>query len=602
VSCTSHGNCVAVGSYGPDADRAMIATESDGVWQQAVPAPNPTSTLSGISCSDPEDCTAVGSEVVSQTGGIWQPAVEISFPSGAVDPAFEAVSCPSEGNCTAVGHYYTASSSEALMAVSEAGGVWQAAVTLDPPSDAGGGYPTGVSCSSAGECTAVGGYGVSGSAVTAAMAITETNGTWSQGVPVSLPSDAGSPRTSIPASAVLDGVSCTTATGCTAVGEYSDTMGNNDAMVVTEVDGVWGQAFSESAPPDLGTIAPFHDFAQLSDVSCADTNDCVAVGQYSIGLGTASYNVAMVATETNGAWQQAVRVQAPEPGPSGLSGVSCASSAGCSAVGGYDGEVSQTDQAMAAEISAVGYWEVASDGGIFSFGTLGSARFYGSMGGRPLNAPIVGMAPTPDRNGYWEVASDGGIFAFGDARFYGSMGGKRLNAPVVAIAPTPDGEGYWEVASDGGIFAFGDAGFYGSMGGHRLNRPVVGLAATLDGKGYWEVASDGGIFNFGTAPFAGSVGGTLLNAPVVGMAASSGGYWEVASDGGIFNFGTAPFLGSMGGTRLAKPVVGMAATSDGSGYWEVASDGGVFNFGSAAYLGSMGGTNLNRPVVGLAAG
>ncbi|MDA8282519.1 MAG: hypothetical protein M0Z42_04290, partial [Actinomycetota bacterium] len=32
---------------------------------------------------------------------------------------------------------------------------------------------------------------------------------------------------------------------------------------------------------------------------------------------------------------------------------------------------------------------------------------------------------------YWEVASDGGIFAFGDAQFYGSMGGHPLNKPVV---------------------------------------------------------------------------------------------------------------------------------------------------------------------------
>jgi hypothetical protein len=43
------------------------------------------------------------------------------------------------------------------------------------------------------------------------------------------------------------------------------------------------------------------------------------------------------------------------------------------------------------------------------------------MGGKPLNAPIVGMAATPTGNGYWEVASDGGIFSFGNARFSGSM-------------------------------------------------------------------------------------------------------------------------------------------------------------------------------------
>ncbi len=82
--------------------------------------------------------------------------------------------------------------------------------------------------------------------------------------------------------------------------------------------------------------------------------------------------------------------------------------------------------------------------------------------------------------GYDEVASDGGLFAFGDARFYGSMGGRPIDAPVVGMASTPDGGGYWEVASDGGLFAFGDASFYGSAGGGPLNAPVVGMAA--DGR------------------------------------------------------------------------------------------------------------------------
>ena len=82
--------------------------------------------------------------------------------------------------------------------------------------------------------------------------------------------------------------------------------------------------------------------------------------------------------------------------------------------------------------------------------------------------------PPPDGKGYWEVASDGGIFSFGDAAFDGSVGGQHLNAPVVGMAATPDGKGYWEVASDGGIFSFGDAAFAGSVGGQRLNAPGGG--------------------------------------------------------------------------------------------------------------------------------
>ena len=95
---------------------------------------------------------------------------------------------------------------------------------------------------------------------------------------------------------------------------------------------------------------------------------------------------------------------------------------------------------------------------------------------RPSTSRSWASPSTPDGRGYWEVASDGGIFAFGDATFYGSMGGTPLNEPIVGMAATPDGRGYWEVASDGGIFAFGDAAFYGSMGGTPLNKPIVGIA------------------------------------------------------------------------------------------------------------------------------
>ena len=77
------------------------------------------------------------------------------------------------------------------------------------------------------------------------------------------------------------------------------------------------------------------------------------------------------------------------------------------------------------------------------------------------------MAPTPDQQGYWLVASDGGVFSFGDAHFYGSTGDIVLNKPIVAMTPTPDGKGYWLVASDGGVFSFGDAVFHGSTGRHR---------------------------------------------------------------------------------------------------------------------------------------
>jgi len=86
-----------------------------------------------------------------------------------------------------------------------------------------------------------------------------------------------------------------------------------------------------------------------------------------------------------------------------------------------------------APIARSGYRFVASDGGIFNYGA--GAPFLGSMGGQPLNKPIVGMATMPAGDGYYLVASDGGIFAFGTgAQFQGSAGSLNLNQPVVGMS------------------------------------------------------------------------------------------------------------------------------------------------------------------------
>ncbi|HKN40945.1 MAG TPA: hypothetical protein VJ456_17750, partial [Acidimicrobiia bacterium] len=62
----------------------------------------------------------------------------------------------------------------------------------------------------------------------------------------------------------------------------------------------------------------------------------------------------------------------------------------------------------------------------------GDAAFYGSTGSMKLNRPVVDMVVAPSSQGYWLVASDGGVFSFGDAPFYGSMGATPLNQPIVA--------------------------------------------------------------------------------------------------------------------------------------------------------------------------
>ena len=219
-------------------------------------------------------------------------------------------------------------------------------------------------------------------------------------------------------------------------------------------------------------------------------------------------------------------------------------------------------------------------------------------------SPSSAWRPTPDGNGYWLVASDGGVFSYGDAGFYGSTGAIHLNQPIVGMAATPDGNGYWLVASDGGVFSLRRRSLLRfdrrhppqpadrRHGGHartaratgwspptaassatampastgrpaaiHLNQPIVGMAPTPDGKGYWLVASDGGVFSYGDAAFYGSTGGMYLNQPIVGMAstptATATGWWP--SDGGVFNYGDANFFGSAGDLHLNEPVVGTAS-------------------------------------------
>ena len=108
-------------------------------------------------------------------------------------------------------------------------------------------------------------------------------------------------------------------------------------------------------------------------------------------------------------------------------------------------------------------------------------NFHGSTGSMVLNKPIVGMAATPDGGGYWLVASDGGVFSFGDAGFYGSVPGQGIVAqvPVEGIVATPDGGGYWIVGKDGALYAYGDASFLGSLTGDSLAAPIIAAAPSI---------------------------------------------------------------------------------------------------------------------------
>lgn len=133
-------------------------------------------------------------------------------PSGAMFPSFNDVSCASATSCTAVGVYTTGSGISRTLAEHWNGSKWAIQATPSGPTDA---ELTGVSCISATSCTAAGFYSTSsGTLLTLAE---HWNGTtWS--IQAAL-NPSGSPD------AQLEGISCTSATSCTAAGLYTISSG-----------------------------------------------------------------------------------------------------------------------------------------------------------------------------------------------------------------------------------------------------------------------------------------------------------------------------------------------------------------------------------------
>ena len=568
----------------------------------AVPAGLTLSSGSGILSGSPTATTTVSySFTVSASNGVGSPASTPTLTivvSPAQAPAFTADSPPSAGTVGTAYSYSFAASGNPSPTFSVTSGSLPPGLSLGATSGILSGTPSGPGSFT---FTVSASNGVSPAAsqplsitVSQAPALTAASPPGSATVGATYGytfAASGSPAPTfavasgaLPPGLSLDGPSGILAGTPTAAGTYAFTVSATNGVGNPAVSGSLSiavsqaPAFTADAPPATGVVGHTYLYQLAASGSPAPTF-AVASGSlppgvildgpsgYLDGFPTAAGTFSFTVSASNGVGSPAVTplitITIALPGRTGK-----------------------------------GYWEVASDGGLFSYG---DATFYGSTGSITLNKPIVGMSATPDDHGYWEVASDGGLFSYGDATFFGSMGGKPLNHPIIGMVATPDGKGYWEVASDGGLFAFGNAVFYGSTGGMTLSHPIIGMVATPDGLGYWEVASDGSVYSYGDATFYGSMGGKPLNKPIVAIVATPDGkgYWEVASDGGLFSFGDAVFYGSTGGMRINKPIVGMVATPDGRGYWEVASDGGLFSYGDATFFGSAGAITLNKPIVGM---
>ena len=197
VSCPSAGNCGAAGIFSDRANtQAFVASEVGGHWQRAIKVAlnvGPLAQANSVSCTSPGNCGAVGyysssrldiqAFAVSQDHGRWQRAIEIpgiaALNAGGNAHA-NSVSCGSAGNCSAGGFYTDHRNRSQAFVVREIGGHWLKAIEVPGTAalNAGGdAQVTWISCASAGNCAAGGSY-QDRSGHQQAFVVSQVNGHW----------------------------------------------------------------------------------------------------------------------------------------------------------------------------------------------------------------------------------------------------------------------------------------------------------------------------------------------------------------------------------------------------------------------------------------
>ncbi|MHB8289417.1 MAG: hypothetical protein ACYDEY_09310 [Acidimicrobiales bacterium] len=284
------------------------------------------------------------------------------------------VSCASLSFCVAAGHYFSGTVEQNLL-LTWNGTSWSlnSAASLSIASQTN--FLVGVSCASPSFCVTAG-YHFNGT-VFQNLLLTWNGTSWSLNSAASLSTFASQNN-------FLNGVSCVSPSFCVAAGEYYN------GTVYQSLLLTWnGSTWSLDSAASLSTSSSQSNFV---GVSCVTPTFCVAAGYF---VGSEYQNLVLTWNGSTWSLDAAASLLTSSSQSNLLRGVSCASTSFCVAAGMYhSGTVYQTlvlshVVAPPPPVAKQGYWFVASDGGIFSFG---DAKFFGSMGAKPLNKPIVGMA------------------------------------------------------------------------------------------------------------------------------------------------------------------------------------------------------------------
>jgi hypothetical protein len=273
VSCVSATFCEADGGNPAFADMWNGTS-----WaQQAMPGGG-----GAVSCVSSSFCMAVAGEPVATGSAIWNgsswTSQPIQAPSGATFTSLGAVSCSSAQECEAVGSFSTSVSTTAGPGLAEGwnGTSWTVQSTPNP---AGAALVNlnGVSCVAAGSCEAGGFFVYSAQSGNLLPVAQGWNGnSWV------LQAAAAPPRAT---PNILNGVSCASATSCEAVGTAVDVLGNETGLAQAWDGTSWKiQPVPEPAQSSGGAKAI------MNGVSCVSASFCEAVGFSAAGPGAAAWD------------------------------------------------------------------------------------------------------------------------------------------------------------------------------------------------------------------------------------------------------------------------------------------------------------------------
>jgi hypothetical protein len=496
VSCASAGNCSAVGSYRDTSGNThgLLMTQTSGTWAAGVEATlpsaasNPQVALNSASCTSPGNCSAVGEYIdnsgntqgllLTETSGTWAAGVQATLPAAASNPnvVLGSVSCVSAGNCTAVGEYVDSSSHRQGLVLRESTNTWATGTTAALPAAAADPQAVlrSVSCVSADDC-AVGGYYQDNSGHSQGLLLTETSGSWTPAkatLPAGTATDPGG---------YVQSVSCTAAGYCSAVGGYTDTAGSFQGVLLTQTADTWGPGRKAVLP--AGAAA--NPEVSLDSVSCFSSGNCGVVGEFNDGSGTQG----LLLSENSGNWGTGAKASLPGNAGSdpqvATGGVSCTSVSSCTAIGRYTDKLTNHRGVLLASAKASPTLVVVAPSSGTVGRTIASSSVSGSLslGAAPIGGlqfRVFGPQASPPSS-----CLAGGKIVGGTI----SVSGNRAYHPSASITPGAAGTYWWYAGYSGDLGDNAAASACGTSMAKTVVRPVPVVSSFKQTHARWREGS-----------------------------------------------------------------------------------------------------------------